>query len=607
LYLAKRQYLAYWHLACLLLAGALLSLSLVLVTQLLHFQFSFPTTLRWVLEKPGMLLAGMLMVYGVWLLLFFGVGRFLPACFLTSALALLMAVINWLKYLYRGEPFVPRDFAMALNLGQLAQMVSPVIGFFMLVAVLAAAGICILVCRFWPRRRFSPVQQIGGLVLAAALAVSTLTGGFTHNPVRGVYRLLGADLASYALNVYGSYDENGFFTAFSSQIGQPLMVRPQGYGREAVEAIVEEYAAKSSAANAQAGAAACSPNIVYVMSEAFSDPTLFPAYTFSRDPLPAIRQRMAELPSGRALVPGRGGATAHCEFEALTGFSIAYCGGISAYENNLNRQKVFPALPRTLAERGYRTVALHPYNSSMYARPKAYAAMGFDEFLDQTAMRHTEKTADNPYISDESAYNEVLELLGETQEPAFVHLVTMQNHGGYKAGRFGNGLTVTGEDAKSAAKVETYSRGLALTDSATDAFLEELAGLAEDTVVVFWGDHLPMTGYPEEYLERQGLGQYETPLFFWTSYPVENRDLGALSPIFFPYLVNELAGGEQTPYLALLEELSGELRGVRTTGVVTAQGDFTEEYDLPVLEKYRIIQYDSLLGGQYAQEAGFFT
>ena len=64
----------------------------------------------------------------------------------------------------------------------------------------------------------------------------------------------------------------------------------------------------------------------------------------------------------------------------------------------------------------------------MYKREDVYKVMGFDRFISEDTMKYTETIDNNPYISDESAYKEVMDLLKNTETPQFVHLVTMQTH-----------------------------------------------------------------------------------------------------------------------------------------------------------------------------------
>ena len=66
-------------------------------------------------------------------------------------------------------------------------------------------------------------------------------------------------------------------------------------------------------------------NVVVVLSEALSDPTLVPGVGLDEDPIPFTRRLMATTTSGAMLSPQVGGGTANMEFEALTGLSLSQC------------------------------------------------------------------------------------------------------------------------------------------------------------------------------------------------------------------------------------------------------------------------------------------
>jgi hypothetical protein len=304
---------------------------------------------------------------------------------------------------------------------------------------------------------------------------------------------------------------------------------------------------------------------------------------------------MERYPSGAALNPGFGGGTAHCEFEALTGFSVAFCGGVSPYENGLGRMVTMPSLARALARQGYQSAALHPYYKSMYNRPSAYRAMGFDVFIDQFRMKHTAKIG--LYISDRSAYAETLDMLRQSDRPMFIHLVTMQNHGGYKEGRFDGDITAQGVAGKARIAVETLARGLSITDKATAAFFDELDKLAQDSVVVFWGDHLPM-GWP------LGVGRqrYEAPFFIRANFPLDNERLGIYSPLFFQPILSRLTGSRQTPFVAQLAALEREVHGIH----LECSMDELSPRAKKLLDELYVIQYDVLMGEGYSDAMGFF-
>ena len=65
---------------------------------------------------------------------------------------------------------------------------------------------------------------------------------------------------------------------------------------------------------------------------------------------------------------------------------------------------------------------------NFHHREQVFAALGFDEFITETAFRDAPRAG--PYVSDLAVADKIRELLaGEDQRPLFVFAITMENHG----------------------------------------------------------------------------------------------------------------------------------------------------------------------------------
>lgn len=99
-------------------------------------------------------------------------------------------------------------------------------------------------------------------------------------------------------------------------------------------------------------------------------------------------------------------------------------------------------------------------------------------------MRHTHSVNDNhPYISDDAAYKEVLEVLTESNDPAFVHLVTMQNHTLFSSKYDDTDFNAGGTSRPNA--TNAYLQDLYNSDLALEHFINEINEFNEETIVVF--------------------------------------------------------------------------------------------------------------------------
>lgn len=584
------------------------SLLLVAAVQIFDRCFDARAAVGWITKHmPLYLLTAFAVALWLWLWAALTGGVAAAVC-IGGIIVLILGFVNYLVRVYRHKPFVPRDFAMAMNMGQLAAMISPLMVAAIVGALTLTATRCVFLFRLAPDSGWPVFLRLTTGFASLAILAGLILLNREKNPLRRLFCLFGADFNSYRVNVFGSYDRNGFLTAFLERIAAPLMPMPGGYSRHEVERIASKYNDMARSRGRRTARAEKLPHIVFVMSEAFSDPLAF-GMSWSEDPIPFIRSIMNGRAAWRSLCPGYGGGTAHCECEALTGISTALCGDASPYENRIAKRKSFPSYVRLFKDAGYRTVALHPYNDTMYARPKAYAAIGFEDFITQTGMRHTAKPDNSPYISDSEAYGEVVDMLREAGGHTFIHLVTMQNHGDYKPGRFNNKIRVNGVSGKAAASLETYAQGLRHTDEATKAFLEDLKSLDRDTVVLFWGDHLPCV-YPEAAIAPYRMERYLTPAFcHFTGYTPRINN-AVRSPVFFARLLAKAAGLPPRGFDMLLDNLGKRVYGIHMDFTLDRRGNLRDgEPDGKsgeLLREYEIILYDLLEGEGWAEKAGFF-
>src|SRR5699024_7711069 len=176
---------------------------------------------------------------------------------------------------------------------------------------------------------------------------------------------------------------------------------------------------------------------------------------------------------------------------------------------------------KQIKSHGHHATAIHPFNTSMYKRQEVYPKLGFDDFLYDKTMVNAERITSSSYISDDSAYKEVLRVMKETDEKDFIHLVTMQNHMPYGEKYASSPFRVTGSGNKREA--EGYFNDLAHSDEAMKSLVEQLDEFDEEVVVVFWGDHLP--GFYDERVQKRNADQamYQTPLLIFSNRNEENK------------------------------------------------------------------------------------
>lgn len=450
------------------------------------------------------------------------------------SLATIVMYINTEKMASRNTPFLPEDLAMSGEAGGLASMINLERFLNMLFTIAIIIIITIIVNKISKKIwhfKFSKRQKIAifipqiALILICAhflnlhtLEIRNLSGKGTFIKVENLETSI--DFTDQTYN----YRTNGFILATISNLQTKTQKKPEGYSKEAVQKIVQKYKKIAEENNKNRKKLSDEKvNVVYVMSESFIDPKLGKhLYDYgNKEPIPYTKKIKNSQSSGWAASSEYGGGTANVEFEALTGLSNFFLNSIP-YTSIVPANKDTPSIVKNFNENGYKTIAMHPYNRNMYRREVVYPNLGFQEYRSADGFKNNSRIDNSKYISDESAFNEVLAELKNSQKPEFIHLVTMQNHMPYEENAYSeHNFSVNaknGANPENAKTVQAYLEGISRSDKAMKNFLSEIKKLNEKTIVVFWGDHWP--GIYGEMFEKE-LNKNDirrTPLFVYSNF-----------------------------------------------------------------------------------------
>lgn len=541
------------------------------------------------------------------LLIFFGwISSFLGSLWIGGlfyALLLIgIGIANYLKMTYRMEPIYPNDLKMVIEFGMIRDMVS--LPLFLLFLLLLAVGVGLILVSLKKSIRLKKQQQwlrVGIFLLTSGLLFYINGFNNQNNLLRKAYNQTALWIPySQKMNYYNT----GFMGGFLYNLPVDAMNQPQGYSASGIKKITKRYQPVESEATTD------KPNIVYVMSESFSDPSRLKGLEIlGGDPLQAYREVADQTYSGQMLSQNYGGGTANIEFEALTGFSMELFNAqmSTPYTMLVPKFDHFPSLVSTLEKRGYQTTAIHPYNTSMYKRKDVYQTFGFDQFLDEETMKYQAKIEDNPYISDEAAYNEVYDHLTNQKKPQFLHLVTMQTHMPYENKYSELPYLARGENTTA---LRNYMQDIAYSSQALQAFLKKIDDLPERTLVVFWGDHLPGIYSDEIQAKNQGPRLHETEFLMYDNRHQLNNQRAVTSPFYFGADLFQQGRLQMTGFQELLIHLQKELPAFEK-GMYSQAGNWNKEVKLnqkqeKIYQDYQMIQYDITTGKQYSLKENFF-
>lgn len=573
-----------------------------LFLQFCQFQLSAEATIQFFYDRTQLFILGSLVLFQILMLIIFLMGSFVHGVLIYSIIVFFVGAINFLKMEFRQEPLYPSDLDMIKDVSSLQEFISIKVRLIFL-----AAGIILLLLLFLAFKKSSMLKKHQQVFRASLLLILMVSLYYTSD-FNKPSNFLRQQFNKTALWIPSSQKENylnvGFVGGFLYNLTIDAMEKPDTYTKANIEKIIKKYETKIVPDNQE------QPNIVFIMNESFSDPTRLDGIGIQGEPISSYKEIAKSTYSGKMLSPNYGAGTANVEFEALTSFSMEMFlpQMTTPYTMLLPKLEKIPSVVDFMKRQGYTATAIHPFDSGMYRRNEVYPLMGFDEFRDQKTMKHQEKIEKDHFISDESSYNEVLDVL-KNNESQFIHLVTVQGHIPYENRYTEIDYNVTGNGANNG--LENYVQDTHYTSEAVKQFIAQLKQLNERTLVVFWGDHLP--GIYSEAVEAENPLEkmYETEFFIWDSKnQISKQQEVTTSPCYFmPTLVSQ-AGLKGTGYYRLLEQLQSVLPAFEK-GMYYQEGHWSDSLELSaeqkeIYEEYRMIQYDILAGKQYSLETNFF-
>ena len=591
------------------------------------------------------------LLYLMLLMLF---NRFWTASIVILAVGIIVAAIEHFKVEIRYEAILPADLGfLGSNTGNMLTFIPAGAHVTILVALGAFAVLLalILVLRHFDGRKGRMIRTdnlslnltsrlILLLLPILVFALYCIHVSTTDSLANKFSRALG-DTPSMWDSVYDA-QRNGPLVAFTRQLNPKIMDKPSNYSEETMKKVAARYQKEAETINASRTNNLTDSTVVYVLSESFSDPSRVPGLKTNKDSMPNIRKIKAGTTSGLMLSSGYGGGTANLEYMGLSGLSMAnFESSLSSpYQQLVPSQHWTPTINQ-LWGAPVNSLGYHPYESSMYSRATNYKKFGFSHFYTLTGpdvIKYQDKIDESPYVSDKSSYDSALEGIRAGKTNKFIQIITMQNHMPYHEWYENNDYTAEsttgtplGDDEQQS--IETYQKGVEITDQATQEFLNELDALDKPVTVVFYGDHLPGIYSSASEDDNNSLALHLTDYFIWSNKASSSQgnkasDAAYSSPNFFVAQAADHMNAKVSPYLAFLTEMHSKIAAMEPPVVNKIQGwdripegqniyldqngnpmstdDFDKETK-QLLADYKLIQYDITAGKNYLKDTDFMT
>ena len=575
-----------------------------------------------------------LFLFLVWLLLDW-IFRLPPLSTLGMAvLGCVPCAVNFYTLQLRGEPFLPWDLAQVSEAAGVASAAGIKIQTSMIVTVvveLALMAGSFFLYRGRHKQRWLP-RVAGSAATAAALCL--LIFGVYLQPA--VCQAIGIVPDAWMQDRYYRY--YGVVTGFMTNLSNLEIDKPDNYSEETVDAILDNVDESrkfstsplyptSYAATTAKDEQVKKPTIIYVMNESYWDVSELEQYGIKFDTdvsanLHALQQTSAY---GRAYSPSFGGGTCDVEFEALTGYSASFLpSGSKPYQQHVTKPMF--ALPSYLKTQGYQTAAVHCFWARYWSRDTAYPNLGLDDFISLEDMHGVTKVRKHYWtsglVTDDSMADQVIgqyeKMKASSDEPVFLHAVTMQNHTNYNKDNYPDDQRVkvlehpAGMKASTVGALEDFATGIRDADAMLGKLTAYFSQVGEPVILVFWGDHYnpidsnydvyTTTGYASDSSADPRL--HQTTLLMWSNYSDAQVDLGTIAAYDISPVMMNLYGLQQPLYFQFLNRQLRVASRACTRGVtMNLDGTTTlepTEFQQRWTQEHWMLQYDLMFGKGYA-------
>lgn len=488
------------------------------------------------LNKPGVFLVNFLLILILTSFIFI-LKRKKTFYFLMSFIILTISCVS--KYLYkvRGVPFT---FSDIYSIGEGLEIAGNYVTLPMVVGVLIflILIISITIILFKQEKNNKRIRSLSNVLLMIILMITF--------PIITKYQYDKGNMSYIRWDITASYKKNGYVFSTIESAVKYIRVKPKGYSKKAIEEIRDKVDEKEKEDNRKI--IGNKPNIIFIQLEAFMDPTKIKEAKFSEDPIPNFRKICDENKGYMANVPTTGGGTVRTEYEVMTGNNIDYLTPGEIPYNTILKGKYYNSIATTLKSQGYGAHAIHNFQGNFYTRNNAYEKLGFDTFTSIEYMNGYEKN-ERGWVKDKILTKYIKKALSSTEGSDLVYTIAVQGHSSYP----NDSLKLYDFPIKVSGKLSDvdknqlyyYVNQLKETDEFIGDVMDMVDNSKEDTLVVFYSDHMPALNLFQN--DKFYLDAYEAPFAFYSNFEMNNFDFNKIEAYNISSLALELAGVEYGP------------------------------------------------------------
>ncbi|WP_297437757.1 LTA synthase family protein [uncultured Clostridium sp.] len=433
----------------------------------------------------------------------------ISASIFSGSILIVLAIVGRVLNAKRGVPFTGADiYSIEYGIDMVMKYFSKLTLIFACVSIIGLIGAYIYLCF---KEKSKKVFNIWIKIAISAFACLFLVSAYGENKDR---------ISNQLWNINYAYKRNGYLFSFLDSFASLKMKKPDGYNKKFIEDVSIDTKVSSQVSKSP-------ENIILIQLESFIDPSEIEGIELIKDPIPFISSiKEKSVASGKMGVPTFGAGTVRTEFEILTGYNIDFLGTGEVPNNSILKMKPVESLGQILRREDYEATMIHNYIGNFYHRDMVYANYGFDRFVSKEYMSQLKYNGGYP----EDIWNlPIIDNLIQKEGKQFIFNVAVESHGPYKPvegqTEYIKGGSLTDEDK---AEFDYFLNRLNKVDLYVSELVKYVESLDEDTMILFYSDHLPSINVFNSNILVDDKEKYTTEYFTYSNYESkkeENEDL----------------------------------------------------------------------------------
>lgn len=436
------------------------------------------------------------------------------AVVILSVLILLLTTVSNIKYTYTGTPLYISDVSLTGNLGEIATLADDFLAHIPYQKLLFSI-ISLLIVNLIARKVAMEINGKPRIITLVASSIVTILlvapisikDNFLLNYLYKQYERIDYNID---VNIMSYYKKYGVIGGIYETIIENRFYPPAHYQKAEIDNVLASTTPTDDTSLGQ-------PNIIVMFQESYWDIQKLDEITFDKDITGVFNQLKQEGDYINMISPTYGGCSANVEFELLTGgnmtfFNKGYLPFVQMYRDKRSINN--PSIIQELKKNGYYTKVV--FGRDFYLSEPVYRNLGIDEYINAFELWDDyEEKVKGDHLSDEALVDAIIYDFEnkDKDEKLFYMTATIETHMPFDPKKYDTydiQVVDTKLNEKDTGTILAYAQGVYDSNRQLQRLYDYIQTLDEPTMILFFGDHLPILYNSEGKDLLLNLGYFQT-------------------------------------------------------------------------------------------------